>query len=236
MEALESGARGLGLALTGQQLEQFELYYHELVDWNRKVNLTAITEYKDVQVRHFLDSLTMVLAVGPADGLQAIDIGTGAGLPGIPLKIVFPVLRLTLLEATAKKIKFLEHLALRLSLNNVEIVSGRAEELGHDQRYRERFDLVLCRAVAALPALVELGLPFSAVGGRLVAWKKGDISQEIEASRKAIDLLGGSFNRTVPVDIEGLRDDRCLVVIEKVGATQPNYPRRPGVPARRPIR
>jgi 16S rRNA (guanine527-N7)-methyltransferase len=236
MEALESGARGLGLGLTRPQLERFELYYRDLVDWNRKVNLTAITEYEDVQVRHFLDSLTAVLAIGLPDGLKAIDIGTGAGLPGLPLKIVFPGLRLTLLEATAKKVKFLEHIVARLALENVEIVAGRAEEFGHDPRYRERFDLVLCRAVAALPALAELGLPFSAVGGRLVAWKKGDIGREVEEARKAVDLLGGRISRIVPVEVEGLRDGRCLVVVEKLGATPPAYPRRPGVPARRPIR
>ena len=236
MEALNSGARELGLSLTRQQLERFELYYRDLVDWNRKVNLTAITECEDVQVRHFLDSLTVVLATGPPDGLKVIDIGTGAGLPGIPLKIVYPEVRLTLLEATAKKVKFLEHIVGSLVLENVEILTGRAEGLGQDRRYRERFDLVLCRAVAALPALVELGLPFSVTGGRLVAWKKGDISREIEESGKAVAVLGGSFGRTVPVDIEGLRDGRCLVVIEKVSGTPDAYPRRPGLPARHPLR
>jgi 16S rRNA (guanine527-N7)-methyltransferase len=238
MAALRAGARELDIALTPGQLERFELYYRELVDWNRQVNLTAITGYEDVQVRHFLDSLTVVLATGPLDrpDLKVIDIGTGAGLPGIPLKIAFPGIRLTLLEATGKKVRFLEYLVGRLGLGGVALAAGRAEELGHDPLYRERFDLVLCRAVAALPALVELGLPFNAAGGRLVAWKKGDISRELEESRKAVAALGGRFGKIVAVDIDVLRDGRCLVVVEKVEATPEEYPRRPGLPTKRPIR
>jgi 16S rRNA (guanine527-N7)-methyltransferase len=238
MEVLKAGAGELGLHLSARQIEQFETYYRELIDWNRRVNLTAITGYEEVQVRHFLDSLTVVLGAGPLGGryLRVVDIGTGAGLPGIPLKIVFPGLRLALLEATAKKVGFLEHLVDALSLEDVEIVAGRAEELGHDSSYREKFGLVLCRAVAALPALVELGLPFNAVGGRMVAQKKGDISRELEESRRAVAILGGSIGTMVPVDIDGLRDGRCLVIVEKVSATPPEYPRRPGLPARRPLR
>jgi 16S rRNA (guanine527-N7)-methyltransferase len=235
MKILESGARELGLELTPAQQGQFELYYKELIDWNRRVNLTAIVDYEEVQVKHFLDSLTAVLAGRVLNGLKAIDIGTGAGLPGIPLKIILPGLRLTLLEATAKKVRFLEHLADTLALDSIEIINARAEEIAYDARYRGRFDLVLCRAVAALPALVELGLPFAAIGGRLVAWKKGDIRGEVEKSRKAVAVLGGAFGRMVAVDIGGLRDDRCLVVIEKVSVTPDEYPRRPGLPARRPI-
>jgi 16S rRNA (guanine527-N7)-methyltransferase len=234
---LKRGAGELGLTLTPGQIEQFETYYRELVEWNRKVNLTAITGYEDVQVRHFLDSLTVVLATDvPPDGASVIDIGSGAGLPGIPFKIVFPAVRLTLLEATAKKVRFLEHLVKTLSLRDVEILAGRAEELGHEPRCREKFDLVLCRAVASLPALVELGLPFNAVSGRLVAWKKGDVSRELEASGRAVAVLGGRISATLPVEIDGLRDGRCLVVIEKISATPGAYPRRPGLPARRPLR
>jgi 16S rRNA (guanine527-N7)-methyltransferase len=238
MKTLESGAGELGLSLTPGQLEKFGLFYRELIDWNRRVNLTAITGYEEVQVRHFLDSLTVVLAVGPLDrpDVRVIDIGSGAGLPGVPLKIVFPAVRLTLLEATAKKARFLGHLVDALSLDNVEIIAGRAEDLGHDPRCREKFDLALGRAVAPLPALVELGLPFVSVGGRMVAQKKGDITRELEETRRAAAILGGRISGTVPVNISGLRDGRCLVVIEKVSATPREYPRRPGVPARRPLR
>ncbi len=225
------------LHLSMRQLEQFELYYRELINWNRKINLTAITGYEDVQVRHFLDSLTVVLATGQlSDGLRVMDIGTGAGLPGIPVKIAFPGIRLTLLEATGKKAGFLEHLKSTLSMEDMEIVTGRAEELGHDPDYRDKFDIVLCRAVAVLPALVELGLPFCTSSGRMVAWKKGNIDNEIQESKKAIAMLGGRLSGMVPVNIEGLRDRRCLVVIDKVGTTPAEYPRRPGLPTRRPIR
>lgn len=237
MEKLKSGVRELMLYLSMRQLEQFELYYRELINWNRKINLTAITGYEDVQVRHFLDSLTVVLATGQlSDGLRVMDIGTGAGLPGIPVKIAFPGIRLTLLEATGKKAGFLKHLKSTLSMEDMEIVTGRAEELGHDPDYRDKFDIVLCRAVAALPALVELGLPFCTSSGRMVALKKGNIDNEIQESKKAIAMLGGRLSGMVPVNIEGLRDRRCLVVIDKVGATPAEYPRRPGLPTRRPIR
>ncbi len=146
MEKLKSGAQKLGLHLSPEQLEQFEIYYQELIDWNRKINLTSITDYEEVQVKHFLDSLTVTLAIKQEDigkSLSVIDVGTGAGLPGIPLKILLPAIRLALLEATAKKAKFLEHLIRKLGLDDVEIVVGRAEEAAHKPQYREKFDLVI---------------------------------------------------------------------------------------------
>lgn len=239
MEILNSGAQGLGIHLTPLQIEQFETYYRELVSWNERMNLTAITDYEEVQTRHFLDSLTIITAINPADKarpLYVIDVGTGAGLPGIPLKIVLPHIRLVLLEATTKKGKFLEHLITRLGLKNTEIVNGRAEEVAHDARYREKFYLVLSRAVASLPTLVELTLPFCAVGGCLIAQKKGDIEDEVRQSQKAIGLLGGILSEVKPVDLEELRDNRTLVIIDKISPTPPTYPRHPGIPAKRPIR
>jgi 16S rRNA (guanine527-N7)-methyltransferase len=238
MEILKSGAEKLGIYLNTEQLDKFERYYHELIEWNKKINLTRITDYEEVQVKHFLDSLTVITAIQPIDegrDLKIIDIGTGAGLPGIPLKIVFPAINLTLLEATAKKARFLEHIIGRLGLDKVAIAAGRAEEIAHDARYREKFDLVLSRAVAPLPALVELTLPFCEVGGGCIAQKKGDIEREVERALKAIAVMGGRLREVKPVELAELNDKRCLVIIDKIKITPAEYPRRPGRPAKRPL-
>ena len=238
MEKLESGAKKLGLHLSPQQLEQFSVYYQELIDWNERVNLTAITDYEEVQAKHFLDSLTLTLVLKlPMDGagLRVVDVGTGAGLPGIPLKILLPDIELVLIEATAKKADFLHHIKHKLCLDNIEIVVGRAETVAHEAEYRERFDLVVSRAVASLPALVELTLPFCNVGGGFIAQKKGDIESEVSQATRAISLLGGSLREVKRVEMEEFAEARWLVVIDKVKPTPEKYPRRPGIPAKRPI-
>ena len=238
MERLAAGARKLGLELTPQQLEQFQVYYQELIDWNRRLNLTAITDYEEVQVKHFLDSLTVVPALRqpPSKDMRLIDVGTGAGIPGIPLKILLPDIQLVLLDATKKKASFLEHIVHRLGLKDVEIVVGRAEEIAHQPEYREGFDLVLSRAVANLPVLVELTLPFCTVGGRFIAQKKGDLRAEVQAAQRAIFLMGGELTDVKRIELPEFADERWLVVIDKVKETPPQYPRRPGVPAKRPLR
>jgi 16S rRNA (guanine527-N7)-methyltransferase len=235
MEKLYLGAKNLGLELEPRQLEQFEIYYQELSDWNKWINLTAITGYEEVQIKHFLDSLTVTLAWQQETGNTIIDIGTGAGIPGIPLKIIFPDIKLVLLEATAKKAAFLHHITQRLGLGDVEIVVGRAEEVAHVAQYRERFDLVLSRAVAPLPTLVELTLPFCALGGSFIAQKKGAIDEEISKASKAISMLGGKLREVNRVEMEEFADERYLVVIDKVSPTPEQYPRRPGIPAKRPL-
>jgi 16S rRNA (guanine527-N7)-methyltransferase len=238
MEKLIAGAKKLGLELESRQLGQFDIYYHQLVDWNKRVNLTAITGYEEVQIKHFLDSLTVTLGwqqtISDA-GTSLIDVGTGAGIPGIPLKIIFPDIRLVLLEARAKKATFLHYIIDKLGLKDVEILVGRAEDIAHQSQYREGFDLVLSRAVASLPTLVELALPFCALGGSFIAQKKGDTGEEVSQAAKVISLLGGKLREVKKVDLYEFTDERWLVVIDKIVPTPPQYPRRPGIPAKRPL-
>ena len=238
MDKLKSSAEKLSLQLSENQLGLFQTYYEELIDWNQRMNLTAITEYDKVQINHFLDSLTVVCAwTAAANGPhpRVIDVGTGAGVPGIPLKIVFPDMRLTLLDSTNKKTVFLNHLKQKLKLEDIDIVTGRAEEIAHRNQYREQFDLVLARGIAAMATLTELTLPFCKIGGKMIAHKKGDINEEMNQSKKAIDVLGGKLIDIKPVEISEFPDRRCLVVIEKVAATPPQYPRRSGMPVKNPL-
>ncbi len=230
------GARQLGFELSPREVSQFQAYYEELVAWNSRMNLTTVTGYDEVQLKHFLDSLTLSL-VWPHGGasLRTIDVGTGAGLPGLPLKIIFPSLSLVLLDATAKKADFLRCLVERLGLADVEVVTGRAEEVAHRTDYRERFDMVFSRAVAPLATLAELALPFSRIGGDFIAQKKGDITVELAGAEEAIRRLGGRLREVRPVELAELADERKLVVISKVARTPEAYPRRTGIPAKRPL-
>ncbi len=234
MERLIAGAKRLGLSLTPRQVEGFQVYYEELIRWNSKVNLTAIVDYEEVQVKHFLDSLTVALAIKDMPRLL-LDVGTGAGIPGVPLKILFPTISLTLVDSTRKKTDFLNHLVARLRLTGVEVVTARAEDLAHDEGYRERFDLVVSRGVAKLATLAELALPFCAIGGSFIAQKKGEIDREIEAAKWAIDILGGQLREVKRFSLEELGEERALVVIDKLAPTPQHYPRRAGTPQKRPL-
>jgi 16S rRNA (guanine527-N7)-methyltransferase len=238
LETLLHGAKQLGLSLTPKQTQQFQLYYKELVEWNKRVNLTAITDYEEVQLKHFLDSLTLVPAfedkAWSKGDFLLLDVGTGAGMPGIPLKILLPKVRLVLLESVAKKTAFLQHVVNCLSLDHVEILTGRAEDIAHQDSYRERFDLVVSRAVGRLSTIAELTLPFCREGGLFIAPKKGKIEEELSQAAKAIDTLGGKLKEVKKVELK-LLEPRFLVMVEKVSPTPQRYPRRAGVPARRPL-
>lgn len=236
MEKLQVGVVRLGLALEPGQLFQFQTYYEELAFWNRRMNLTAVVGYEEVQVRHFVDSLTVAWGLKErgwalTEAIRAVDVGTGPGLPGLALKIAFPQMRLLLLDSISKKAAFLRHLVSRLNLEEVEVVAGRAEEMAHREGYREGFDLALARGVAALPTLVELTLPFLKVGGCLVAQKGGQVGDEVSQASHALETLGGKLWGVIEVEMEG----RTLVMVDKVTPTPPQYPRRPGVPGRRPL-
>jgi len=239
MRKLIEGAGKLGIKLTTRQVKQFELYYQELIEWNKKINLTAITDYSSVQVKHFLDSLTITLALSEEEAaspdFRIVDVGTGAGFPGVPLRILFPGPRLLLVEPTTKKTAFLHHIIRILELQNVEVLNSRAEEAAHLPACREQYDLVLSRAVALLPTLVELTLPFCRIGGRFIAQKKGEIDQEIARAKNAISVMGGGLDQTKKMELDEFTDARYLVIIDKISSTPNTYPRRPGVPKRRPL-
>lgn len=236
MKRLIAAGKSLGLHLTPGQVERFETYYQELILWNRKVNLTTIVDYEEVQVKHFLDSLTIVLAVEDMScPLRLLDLGAGAGFPGVPLKIVFPDIHLVLLDSVGKKTGFLRHLVARLGLDRVEVLTARAEDLAPEGRYREQFDLVVSRAVAQLPTLVELALPFCALGGSFIAQKKGGIEAEIEQATRAIAVMGGRLREVMGVKLEELGEERALVIVDKLSPTPDGYPRRAGIPAKRPL-
>jgi 16S rRNA (guanine527-N7)-methyltransferase len=241
MNLLHEGARRLGFDLTPQQIEQFELYYRTLLDWNARINLTSITKHEAMQVRHFLDSLTVGAALrdelgnNPPAGFSLIDIGTGAGFPGVALEILWPGIHLALADSIAKKTAFLNVLVEALQLKNVTVLTARAEELGQDKIHRQRYDAVTARAVASLPVLCEYCLPLAKVGGLILAPKKGDISHEIEDAKRATAILGGDDPRLHRFTLPGEVGERCVVTIRKTKPTPPGYPRRVGLAKSRPL-
>ena len=238
MDLLGDGASRLGIQLDDFQIGQFARYYREILAWNSRVNLTRVTGHEEVQTRHFVDSLSIVsgLPDGALDpGVSLIDVGSGAGLPGVPLKIAYPETTVVLLEANGRKAAFLENLVRVLDLEGVRVVRSRAEEAGHSRDLREAFDVAVSRAVAQLEVLVELTLPFCKVGGVTIAQKGADVSAELERARNAIHLLGGGEAWTKEVRPTGSPVSRSLVVTEKVVATLDRFPRRPGIPAKRPL-
>lgn len=233
MDLLATTAAAWGMPLSPAQLDQFAIYAAELRRWNEQVNLTTITDERGIVTRHFLDSLRCARSWGAAPQ-SLVDIGAGAGFPGLPLKILRPELRLTLVESIAKKAAFLRHMVNTLGLTDVEIIIARAEAAGRDQAQRERYDVVVARAVAELRVLAEYCLPLCRIGGRFLAPKGAQIEDELQGALPAIAQLGGRLVAIEPVELPEL-EPRTLVVIEKIAATPPQYPRAPGVPAKRPL-
>lgn len=251
---LFEGAQALGLTLNQKELEAFRIYQVELAEWNERFNLTAISEDKQVQIRHFLDSLSCLLVFDgnratsqPPVGQRRIpdsvrnlsarvmDVGTGPGFPGIPLKIVCPRLKLTLMEATGKKVTFLQHIVDKLGLRDVQVVHGRAEDVGQAPEHREQYDVVVARAVAELAVLAEYTLPLCRLGGRVIAQKALDAQAEVMGADHAVRVLGGRVRQMVDVELAGLAESRTIVVLDKIARTPPNFPRRAGVPHRKPL-
>lgn len=233
-ELLRKGAQQLQIELSDKQVDQFLRYVHLLQEWNNRMNLTAITDTENIITKHLLDSLSVTTVQAFPEAARVIDIGTGAGLPGIPLAILYPETHVTLLDAVQKKVGFLEEVKKELSLHNVQALHGRAEEYAHQLEHREHYDLALSRAVALLPTLVEYALPFVRVGGLFIAYKGETAPQEVEQAAPAIELLGGILDI---VNRVGTSTDKphYLVVIRKISTTPEKYPRKSGKPSKQPL-
>ncbi len=232
---LQMAEQWLGLRLSAEQEEALEWYGAELLRWNERVNLTAIRSPEDVRVKHFLDSLSVLTATGCLDGKRVADVGTGAGFPGLVLKIACPQMRLTLVEAVSKKLDFCKHVAAKLGLDGVGFLHARAEDVGRHDEHREAYDVAVARAVARLPVLAEYLLPLVRLGGVMVAQKGESATQEVQAAQYAVGVLGGSLEKIQEVELPSVAERRYLVIVRKVAPTPARYPRRAGIPSKRPL-
>lgn len=236
MEKLTQDALALfGIHLTKKQVTALKIYTCELLDWNQKFNLTAIREEAGIHTKHFLDSFSCILAWKNSPPTRLIDIGTGAGFPGIPLKILYPQLQLTLVESVGKKANFCRHVIETLKLPDVEVLHSRAEDVGQLPAHREKYDWAVARAVARLPVLAEYLLPLVQVGGSMLAQKGETGPAEAHAAESTIKLLGGHIRQLLPVTLPGVVEERYLILVDKVAATPPGYPRKSGIPSKIPL-
>ena len=234
-QILEQKLGELGIKQDQNQLERFHKFYQLLIEWNKVMNLTGITEYEDVVEKHFVDSLSIIKAIDLSGIHTVIDVGTGAGFPGIPLKIAFPHLRVVLLDSLNKRIKFLDEVISQLGLTEICTIHGRAEEYARKEEYREQFDLCVSRAVSNLSTLSEYCLPYIQVGGIFVPYKSGEIDDEVEQSKKAVRILGGNIKDIMKFELPGTDIHRSFVLIHKEQHTQKKYPRKAGIPAKEPL-
>lgn len=234
-EILKKAAEEYGISLSETQLQQFDRYQELLVEWNQKMNLTALTEPKDVAIKHMIDSVSVYDEKWFSEGMSVIDVGTGAGFPGLPLKILCPSLKVTLLDSLNKRVKFLEAVASELGLSDIVCVHARAEEAARQKQYREKFDAVVSRAVARLPILAEYDLPFVRVGGFFAAMKGAKYEEEAQEAKKAVKLLGGGEPVLREIKLPGLDDKRGIIYIRKEKKTPSVYPRKAGTPEKNPI-
>lgn len=223
----------IGIKLTDSQLNAFETYYDMLIDRNKVMNLTAITEFDEVMDKHFLDSVYLFRSIKLEADYKLIDIGTGAGFPGIPLKIVFPELKITLLDSLNKRVGFLNDVIEELNLNDIEAIHGRAEDIARNKAYRASYDIAVSRAVANLSTLSEYCLPFVKIGGKFVSYKSGDCADEVDNAKAAIHLLGGKINKIDEFSYSN--NSRSFIVIDKVMNTSNKYPRKAGLPSKKPL-
>jgi 16S rRNA (guanine527-N7)-methyltransferase len=221
--------------ITGRQVVALMTYEKELIEWNNKFNLTAIRDVESIRTKHFLDSFSCVLAWKANPPASLIDVGTGAGFPGIPLKILYPNLKLTLAESVGKKAMFCQHIVRVLGLDHVEVIKARAEDVGQDPAHREQYDWVVARAVANLNILSEYLLPLVKLGGTMLAQKGESGPAEAQSAEKAMKMLGGNLRELIPVHLPGVAEDRYLVLVDKVAATPPKYPRKAGIPGKQPL-
>lgn len=232
---LKEGSIELGLSLTNHQVEQLLKYKELLVEWNEKVNLTAITEDRDIMIKHFLDSLSCAKMPYIENGLKVIDVGTGAGFPGIPINIYYPDVSLTLLDSLNKRIKFLMEVCSSIGLDHVNFQHGRAEDFGNNKLFREKYDIAVARAVAQLNSLCEYCLPFVKVGGYFICQKGPNIDEELKTAKKAIELLGGRLVEKRDVKLPFSDITHNIIIIEKIKHTPTKYPRKAGTPTKSPL-
>jgi 16S rRNA (guanine527-N7)-methyltransferase len=225
----------LTIQLSRQQLNAFEIFERELLEWNQKYNLTAIKDPENIRTKHFLDSLTCVMAWNGDIPHSLIDVGTGAGFPGIPLKILYPAMRLTLVESVGKKLNFCKHLVQQLKLSDVDFLYARAEEVGQLPNHREKYEWAVARAVASLPVLVEYLLPLVQMGGAMLAQKGQSGVAESHSAGNAINILGGKIRKLIPITLPGIVEERFLIIVDKIAPSPSGYPRLTGIPMKKPL-